>query len=41
MSSTPPPSPLNGETLTTYMADVDTDPDYTPDTEAIVDGYFA
>ena len=23
------------------MADVDTDPDYTPDTEAIVDGYFA
>ena len=23
------------------MADVDTDPNYTPDTEAIVDGYFA
>ena len=23
------------------MADVDTDPDYTPDTEASVDGYFA
>ena len=30
-----------GETLTSYMADVDTDPDYTPDTEAIVDGYFS
>ncbi len=23
-----------------YKADVDTDPDYTPDTEAVVDGYF-
>ncbi|MBE5891022.1 MAG: BMP family ABC transporter substrate-binding protein [Lachnospiraceae bacterium] len=32
---------VKGETLTTYMADVDTDADYTPDTEAIVDGYFA
>ncbi len=32
---------VNGETLTSYMADVDTDADYTPDTEAIVDGYFA
>ncbi len=32
---------VNGETLTTYMADVDTDADYTADTEAIVDGYFA
>ena len=31
---------VGGETLTTYMADVDTDPDYTPDTEAITDGYF-
>ena len=41
MSSTPPPSPSSGETLTSSMADVDTDPDYTPDTEAIVDGYFA
>ena len=31
---------VGGETLTSYMADVDTDPDYTPDTEAIADGYF-
>ena len=31
---------VNGETLTSYMADVDTDKDYTPDTEAISDGYF-
>ncbi|MBQ9467655.1 MAG: BMP family ABC transporter substrate-binding protein [Clostridia bacterium] len=31
---------VNGETLTTYKADVDTDPSYTPDTEAIADGYF-
>ena len=31
---------VNGETLTSYMADVDTDQDYTPDTEAISDGYF-
>ena len=31
---------VGGETLTSYMADVDTDPDYTPDTEAITDGYF-
>ncbi len=29
-----------GETLTTYMADVDTDDAYTPDTEAITDGVF-
>ncbi len=29
-----------GETLTTYMADVDTDANYTPDTEVIKDGYF-
>lgn len=32
---------VEGEELTSYMADVDTDPDYTPDHEAIVDGYFA
>ena len=31
---------VNGETLTTYMADVDTDENFTPDTEAISDGYF-
>lgn len=31
---------VNGETLTSYMADVDTDADYTADTEAISDGYF-
>ena len=31
---------VGGETLTSYMADVDTDADYTPDTEAISDGYF-
>lgn len=31
---------VNGETLTTYMADVDTDESFTPDTEAISDGYF-
>lgn len=29
-----------GENLTTYMADVDTDADYTGDTEVISDGYF-
>ena len=32
---------VNGETLTSYMADVDTDPEYTADTEVITDGYFA
>ena len=32
---------VGGETLTTSMADVDTDPAYEADTEAIVDGYFA
>ena len=32
---------VGGQKLTSYMADVDTDPNYTPDTEAIVDGYFA
>ena len=31
---------VNGEALTSYMADVDTDPAYTPDTEVIADGYF-
>ena len=32
---------VEGQTLTSSMADVDTDPEYTRDTEAIVDGYFA
>ena len=31
---------VNGEHLTSYMADVDSDIDYMPDTEAIRDGYF-
>ena len=31
---------VGGETLTSYQADVDTDPAYTPDTEVIADGYF-
>ena len=31
---------VDGKTLTSYLADVDTDKDYTPDTEAISDGYF-
>ena len=31
---------VDGQTLTTYMADVDTDADNTGDTEAISDGYF-
>ena len=31
---------VSGEQLSSYMADVDTDPDYTPDTEVISDGYF-
>ncbi len=31
---------VGGETLTSYMADVDTDAAYTPDTEVIADGYF-
>ena len=31
---------VKGETLSSYLADVDTDADYTPDTEAIEDGYF-
>ena len=31
---------LKGENLTSYKADVDTDDDFTPDTEVISDGYF-
>lgn len=31
---------VKGETLTSYMADVDTDANYTPDTEVIADGFF-
>ncbi len=30
----------DGKALTTYMADVDTDEAFTPDTEVIADGYF-
>ncbi len=32
---------VNDAALTTYMADVDTDDAFTPDTEVIKDGYFA
>ena len=32
---------VGGQAVTSYMADVDTDADYTPDTEVVVDGYFA
>ncbi len=32
---------VKGETLTSYMADVDTDAAYTADTEVIKEGYFA
>ena len=31
---------VGGETLTSYMADVDTDPDFAKDTEVITDGIF-
>ena len=31
---------VGGETLTSYEADIDTDPDYTPDHEVVMDGYF-
>ena len=31
---------VGGENLSSYLADVDTDPAYTPDTEVIADGYF-
>ena len=32
---------VEGEALTSYKADVDTDADYTPDTEVVHDGYFS
>ena len=31
---------VEGKPLDSYMADVDTDPDYTPDTEVVENGYF-
>ncbi len=31
---------VGGETLTSYMADVDSDANFTPDTEVVHDGYF-
>ena len=31
---------VKGETLTSYMADVDSDAAFTPDTEVVADGYF-
>ena len=31
---------VDGAAMDSYMADVDTDADYTPDTEVISDGYF-
>ena len=31
---------VEGEKLESYMADVDTDPEYEKDHEVIVDGYF-
>ena len=31
---------VDGKTLDSYMAEADSDPDYTPDTEVISDGYF-
>ncbi len=31
---------VEGAPVESYLADVDTDPDYTPDTEAVSDGYF-
>ncbi len=31
---------VGGQTLTSYMADVDSDEAYTPDTEVVADGYF-
>ncbi|MGN0447992.1 MAG: BMP family ABC transporter substrate-binding protein [Acutalibacteraceae bacterium] len=31
---------VKGEALSTYLADVDTDADYTPDTEAVANGIF-
>ena len=32
---------VDGQPVTSYMADVDTDPDYTPDTEVVQDGYLS
>lgn len=32
---------VDGQPITSYMADVNTDPDYTPDTEVVTDGYLA
>ena len=40
-TSKPDTFTVNGAALTTYMADVDSDDAFTPDTEAIKDGYFA
>ncbi len=31
---------VDGKTVESFLADVDTDPDYTPDTEVVSDGYF-
>ena len=31
---------FEGENITSYMADVDSDANYTPDTEVVSDGYF-
>ena len=31
---------VEGKAVDSYQADVDTDPDYTPDTEVVSDGYF-
>ena len=31
---------MGGEAVTSYLADVDTDPAYTPDTEVGENGYF-
>ena len=33
-------NPVNSKTLDSYEADIDTDPDYTPDHEVVSDGYF-
>ena len=31
---------VGGETITSYLADVDTDANYEKDTEVVADGYF-
>ena len=31
---------VKGQEITSYMADVDSDADFTPDTEVVSDGYF-